>query len=163
MSCRLHDRNFKIFVVMLDSEVEICWKSRLFHYIFLSFKYFLRTRYNYYFYESLLTWLVYASCLILEPRHYPVTDWTLNVYLSLSIEIGFYFSCDLIWFNYYFFTIKFFFYFFILPFFLKTPEIIFFVMQKPFKKCVFPMRVNRFLHIRKKLIRRFQKKRQYNT
>jgi hypothetical protein len=45
-----------------------------------------------------------------------------------------------------------------LPFFLKTPDIIFSVMQKPFKKCVFPMRVNRFLHIRKKLIRRFQKK-----
>jgi hypothetical protein len=41
---------------------------------------------------------------------------------------------------------------------LKTPDIIFSVMQKPFKKCVFPMRVNRFLHIRKKLIRRFQKK-----
>jgi hypothetical protein len=31
-------------------------------------------------------------------------------------------------------------------------------MQKPFKKCVFPVRVSRFLHIRKKLIRRFQKK-----
>jgi hypothetical protein len=45
-------------------------------------------------------------------------------------------------------------------FFLKTPDIIFSVMQKPFKKCVFPMRVNRFLHIRKKLIRRLKKNRQ---
>jgi hypothetical protein len=49
-----------------------------------------------------------------------------------------------------------------LPFFLKTPDIIFSVMQKPFKKCVFPMTINRFLHIRKKLIRRFQKKRQFS-
>ncbi len=44
-------------------------------------------------------------------------------------------------------------------FFLKRPDIIFSVMQKPFKKCVFPMRVNRFLHIR----RRFQKKRQQSS
>jgi hypothetical protein len=40
--------------------------------------------------------------------------------------------------------------------------IIFSVMQKPFIKCVIRQRVGRFLHIRKKLIRRFQKKRQYS-
>jgi hypothetical protein len=34
--------------------------------------------------------------------------------------------------------------------FLKTPDIIFSVMQKPFKKCALHMRVSRFLHIRKK-------------
>jgi hypothetical protein len=44
--------------------------------------------------------------------------------------------------------------------FLKTPDIIFSIMQKPFIKCVFPLKISRFLHIRKKLIRRFQKKRQ---
>ncbi len=41
------------------------------------------------------------------------------------------------------------------------PNIIFSVMQKPFIKCVIRQRVGRFLHSRKKLIRRFQKKRQY--
>jgi hypothetical protein len=45
-----------------------------------------------------------------------------------------------------------------LPFFLKTPNIFFSVMQKPFKKCVFLMEVTWFLRSRKKLIRRFQKK-----
>jgi hypothetical protein len=40
--------------------------------------------------------------------------------------------------------------------FLKTPN--FSVMQKPFKKCVFLMKVTWFLRSRKKLIRRFQKK-----
>ncbi len=50
----------------------------------------------------------------------------------------------------------------ILPFFLKMPNIIFYVMQKPFIKCVIRQRVGRFLHSRKKLIRRFQKKRQYS-
>jgi hypothetical protein len=59
------------------------------------------------------------------------------------------------------FTFKFTFLSSMLPFFLKTPDIIFSVMQKPFKKCVFHMRVSRFFHIRKKIIRRFQKKRQY--
>ncbi len=49
----------------------------------------------------------------------------------------------------------------ILPFFFKMPNIIFSVMQKPFIKCVIRQKVNRFLHSRKKLIRRFQKKRQY--
>jgi hypothetical protein len=43
------------------------------------------------------------------------------------------------------------------PFFLKMPNIIFSVMQKPFIKCVIRQRVGRFLHSRKKLIRRFQK------
>jgi hypothetical protein len=38
------------------------------------------------------------------------------------------------------------------------PNIIFSVMQKPFIKCVIRQRVGRFLHSRKKLIRRFQKK-----
>ncbi len=51
----------------------------------------------------------------------------------------------------------------ILPFFLKMPNIIFSVMQKPFIKCVIRQRIGRFLHSRKKLIRRFQKKRQYNA
>jgi hypothetical protein len=46
-------------------------------------------------------------------------------------------------------------------FFFETPDINFSVMQKPFKKCVFHVRVSRFLHIRKKLIRCFQEKRQY--
>jgi hypothetical protein len=40
------------------------------------------------------------------------------------------------------------------------PNIIFSVMQKPFIKCVIRQRVGRFLHNRKKLIRRFQKKKQ---
>jgi hypothetical protein len=42
-------------------------------------------------------------------------------------------------------------------FFLKMPNIIFSVMQKPFIKCVIHQRIGRFLHSRKKLIRRFQK------
>jgi hypothetical protein len=37
------------------------------------------------------------------------------------------------------------------------PNIIFSVMQKTFRKCVIRQRVSRFLHSRKKLIRRFQK------
>jgi hypothetical protein len=41
---------------------------------------------------------------------------------------------------------------------LKTPDIIFSIMQKPLKKCVFPMRVSRFLHIRNKHIRRLKKR-----
>ncbi len=45
--------------------------------------------------------------------------------------------------------------------FLKMPDIIYSVMQKPFIKCVIRQKVNRFLHSRKKLFRRFQKKRQH--
>jgi hypothetical protein len=41
-----------------------------------------------------------------------------------------------------------------LPFFLKMPDIIFSVMQKPFINCVIRQRVGRFLHSRKKLISR---------
>jgi hypothetical protein len=37
----------------------------------------------------------------------------------------------------------------ILPFFLKMPNIIFSVMQKPFIKCVIRQRVGRFLHSKK--------------
>jgi hypothetical protein len=49
-------------------------------------------------------------------------------------------------------------------FFLKMPNIVFSVMRKPFIKCVIRQRVGQFLHSRKKLIRRFQKKkRQYDV
>jgi hypothetical protein len=43
------------------------------------------------------------------------------------------------------------------------PNIFFSVMQKTFIKCIFGIRVSLFLHSRKKLIRRFQKKKRQHS